>query len=177
MKETNQNRNLSPQTSSSEELEITEEEIKLEKREQLALQELITILESDAEKAGKPVNAATHAVPMEITTKKESGLYVLRINPAIIAHGKLNILVLDLYAAGGNHFQQWVVKSEWENGEPKIIDSDNSSVYNEGPQIRLTEIAEYAAKILRGDSEEKVNGNPNSNFTIRMPAEYSKRVN
>lgn len=76
-----------PETSDTANEESTQEA-----RRKTALQELFLILEADAEKKDKPVSSAIRAVPMIITSVNESTPYVLRINPAIVSDGRLNVL-------------------------------------------------------------------------------------
>ena len=157
--------------------ETSSEEEEQKTRRDLALQQLFLILESAAEKTGKPVNTTTHTIPMEIKTQNETGFYVLRINPAIISNGKLNVVVLDLYGNNGNHFQQWVVKAEWTDGMPQITDLDELTIANNQTRIRLTEIAEHVGKLMREETENEIDDNIKANFIMSMPTDYSPRIN
>jgi len=161
----------------SEDTDDATQEKDLEAKRRAALQELFLILESDAEKKGKPVNAAINAIPMIIRNGGESKAYMLRINPAIISNGKLNIAVLDLYRDEAFHVQQWVIKAEWEDGKPNIKDLDESMVEDGTIQFRLTEIAEFAGNVLSGKYENADNLNTTNNLIMQMPPGYSPRIN
>lgn len=155
----------------------TDEENAHETRQQAALEELFLILEEVAGKESKPVNAVIRGVPMLITTDNDTALYILRINPAIVSNGKLNVAVLDLYRDETHHLQQWVIKAEWADEKPKITGLDGSMVEEDVRQFRLTEIAEYAGRMLRGGAGKIDSTSTQSNLTMRMPTEYSPRVN
>lgn len=155
----------------------TDEENAQETRQQAALQELFLILEEVAEKESKPVNAVIRGVPMLITMDNESTLYMLRINPAIVSNGKLNVAVLDLYRDETYHLQQWVMKAEWTDEKPKITGLDGSMVEEGAKQFRLTDVAEYAGRMLRGGVGKTDALNTTPSLTIRMPPEYSNRIN
>lgn len=157
--------------------ETTSEESAQEARQKTALQELFLILEADAKKGNKPVNAAIRAVPMLITSVNESMLYVLRINPAIVSDGRLNVAVLDLYRDEASHIQQWVVKAEWIDGKPEITGLDESMVEDGATQFRLTEIAEHAGRMLSGKIGKADTVGTAQNFTMQMPPEYAPRIN
>jgi len=157
--------------------ETTNEEKKEENRQQKALQELFLILQSDAEREGKPVNAVIRGVPILITTGSESTLYILRINPAIVQSGKLNVVVLDLYRDEIYHVQQWVVKAEWPDGKPKITGLDESMVEEGAKLFELTKIAEYAGRMLSGKTRDTDATSIQSGFTMIMPPEYSTETN
>jgi hypothetical protein len=151
--------------------EVADEESIQEERQKTALQNLFLILETDAKKSNKPVNSAIRAIPMVITIANESKPYVLRINPALISNGKLSIAILDLYHNETSHLQQWVIKAEWKDEKPEITDLDESMVERGSNQFRLTEIAEYAGKML----SEKADGA--QNLIMQMPTNYSSGVN
>lgn len=157
--------------------ETTKEENAQEVRQQTALQELFLILEEDAKRKNKPVDEAIRAVPMLITTGNEAAIYLLRINPAIVSNGKLNVAVLDLYRDETYHLQQWVIKAEWTNKKPKITALDDSIVEEGIRQFRLTEIAEYAVSMLRGEIGKPDALNTAPTLTMRMPPEYSNGIN
>ena len=177
MKEADENTKTNLKESTLDISEITNEEDSQEAKQQKVLLELFLILEEDAKKENKPVNGAIHAVPMLITTNNEAALYILRINPAIIFNGKLNVAVLDLYRDESYHLQQWVIKAESTDGKTKITDLDESMVEVGIKQFRLTEIAEYATEMLRGRIGKTDALNTTPDLTINMPPGYSNGIN
>lgn len=177
MKEADGNTKINLQESTPDISEITNEEDSQEAKQQKALRELFLILEEDAKRENKPVNGAIRAVPMLITTIDETESYILRINPAIVSNGKLNVAVLDLYYNESYHLQQWVIKAEWTDEKPKITGLDDSMIKEGIKPFMLTEIAEYATKILRGGIGKTDALDTTPGLTIIMPPEYSNGIN
>lgn len=177
MGETDRGGKTDSPTPANDASEATDEEATQEARQQTALRELFLILEEDAKRQNKSVNATIRAVPILIATDNEIASYILRINPALVSDGKLNVAVLDLYSDGTHHLQQWVIKAEWTDEKPKITGLDDSGVEEGIRQFRLTEIAEYAGRMLRGKIEKTHDVNTARVLTMRMPPEYSSGIN
>lgn len=177
MSEADRNGRTRSQTPATDTSETTDEENAQEIRQKTALQELFLILEENARIKNKPVNSAIHAIPIPIKTGNDISSFTLRINPAIVSNGKLEVAVLDFYRGETYHLQQWVIKAKWTDEGPKITGLDASRVGNDTRHFRLTEIVEYAGSSLRKRMDEADGTNTTPNLAMSTPPGYSNRIN
>lgn len=157
-------------------LQVALDKEKENAREELALETLFLILESEAKREGIPVNSIARGIPIELKSGDIREFFLLRVNPVFLTRGKLNIAILDLYGDSGSHFQQWVVRANWKDGKPQIIGLDRSILLGDGGGLELADVAEVAGKVISGKIPEAIERNK-SNFLLKMPPEYSPRIN
>ncbi len=130
------------------------------------LEAIFLLIQKDSDKKHISPRENPTAVTFGLYVDTEFRKYILHISPAHIVDGVFNEAALNLYEVRTDkvqgkhgqevvwtrqHMQQWLVRTTWVDGEPKITDKDIDPiiVQTDGNIIGLLPIAERAREILQ----------------------------
>lgn len=151
-----------------------------------SLEAIFLIIQKDSDEKHISPKENPKAVSFALYVDTELRKYILHISPAHVVDGVLNEASLNLYEVRTDsvqgkhgqevvrtrqHMQQWLVRTTWIGGEPKITDNDIDAVIvqTDGNIIGLLPIAEQAREILQARGTGSNNISPDAVFIPKTP--------